>query len=305
MIRLAVVIPATKGREENLELVISSLRAQEVYPAPPIAVVDDGGELEFSPLVHDVDLIRTEKHSPGMEQPRNIGVRWAEAKFRATHVWFIDSDVVVGQAALAEITAALRQESSRVLVAPYDWLPAGLRPTTPVGKDHRFWGRAAATRNDPRWAMFDASPVDREYRDDLSAGLACFSGNLVWPIAHFKRVGGFWAEIHHGRCEDGELGLRAVAMEVPISFVAAARGFHLHHPVNHGLAVERNARDVPMLNERHPWVERGAVFMTDRDGAAFDVRCRCGLTVPTIQWWQHAADCSATGLELPLAPVVH
>jgi hypothetical protein len=46
-----------------------------------------------------------------------------------------------------------------------------------------------------------------------------------------------------------------------------------------------------MLNARHPWVEQGAVFMVDRDGKAFDVECAiCGCTVPTVEWWQHAAD---------------
>jgi len=297
--KLGVVIPATYGREDNLELVLASLR-QQGYPETPVVVVDDGGGLRWPPndAVLDVDVMRVPKHQPGMEQPRNLGVRLLASKFPdVTHVHFLDSDVVLEQGAHAEILDALSQDSDRVLVCPYDWLAPGIRPD---GGWPEFWANATVERNDPRWAMFYASPVDRVYRSDLSAGLACFSGNLVWPVDRFQHVGGFWSEIHHGRCEDGELGLRAVAMEVPISFVAAARGFHLAHPVNTNMALERNARDVPMLNERHPWVERGAVFLTDRDGAAFDVRCGCGEVVHTIQWWEHAAACERTGMELPV-----
>lgn len=301
--KLAIVIPATAGREENLDLVLSSIRGQEGYPSPPIVIVDDGGTLARTALGLGCDIVRVAKHQPGMEQPRNVGVRHAEVKHRATHVWFLDSDVVVHPDALAEISFLLREDGNRVLVAPYDWLGPGLRPSQPVARDERFWREARAVRNDPRWEMFEASPSDKTYRLDLSAGLACFSGNLVWPVEHFKRVGGFWSEIHHGRCEDGELGLRAVAMEVPISFAKDAGGSHLWHPVNHELAVARNARDVPMLNERHPWVERGAVFLSDRDGGAFDVLCGCGKVVPTIQWWDHAASCPSTEMELLVADV--
>lgn len=289
--KLAIVIPVTAGREENLDLVLSSIRGQEGYPSPPIVIVDDGGTLARTALGLGCDIVRVAKHQPGMEQPRNVGVRHAEVKHRATHVWFLDSDVVVHPDALAEISFLLREDGNRVLVAPYDWLGPGLRPSQPVARDERFWREARAVRNDPRWEMFEASPSDKTYRLDLSAGLACFSGNLVWPVEHFKRVGGFWSEIHHGRCEDGELGLRAVAMDVPISFARHSPGWHMWHPVNGALAIQRNRRDVPMLNERHPWVQQGAVFMVDRDGKAFDVECPiCECSVPTIGWWQHAAD---------------
>lgn len=141
------------------------------------------------------------------------------------------------------------------------------------------------------------------WENDISAGLSCFSGNLVWPVDEFIRVGGFWSEIHHGRCEDGELGLRAVSMGVPISFAPRARGWHLWHRINTSLAKARNKRDVPMLNERHPWVEGAQVFLVDRDGAAFDVLCPgCSNMIPTIGWWRHSEECgvsSALPTEVP------
>lgn len=290
--KLVVVMPATHGREGNVEQALKALAAQQDVTPPWTILIDDGGELDTNGRWGRSEVVRVTKHEPGKEQPRNVGVRYAEM-YGATHVWFVDSDVVVVPEAMGEILRCLSENPHRVLICPYDWLGPGLRPEDQAD----FWLRARGSRNDPRWAMFDER-AHETVLDDLSVGLGCFSGNLVWPIEEFKRVGGFWSEIHHGRCEDGELGLRAVSMQVPLGFCAGARGFHLHHPVNHELIVERNRRDVPMLNDRHPWVERGAVYLSDRDGAAFDVKCACGEMVPTGAWWEHAAACPATTMIL-------
>lgn len=285
--KTAVVIPACPGREENLQAVLESLRVQSREPAA-IVVVEDGGRLAIEARAHTgVSFLLRHKHEPGKEQPRNAGVRWVRVFHpNVTHVWFLDSDVIVGEGALAELEAAALMAPDRAtVVAPYDWMPPGQRAPMPE------------LRNDPRWAMF-RERSDEVMRADLSAGLACFSGNLLWSIDEFIRVGGFWSDLHHGRCEDGELGLRAVAMDVPIVLAPDARGWHLWHPINEQLVLERNRRDVPMLNDRHPWMVDRGVFMVDRDGKAFDVRCGCGEVVPTISWWAHAESCDSTGMAL-------
>lgn len=289
---VAVVIPVGPDRLENLQQVLVALQNQTIKPAVAVMVLDGFDPPSFSgdfafPLV----VGRIPKHEPGREQPRNVGVRWAmeyngdegEVYPDPTHVWFLDSDVIVEPDCLEQIVAAyaMDDEDQRIMCCPYDWLPPGERQ--PI---HDLY-------NDPRVPSFSMYEPDQLLRGDLAAGLACFSGNLVWPVDEFIRVGGFWNELHHGRCEDGELGLRAVSMQVPISFAREARGWHLEHPVNMELSIQRNQRDVPMLNDRHPWVERGAVFLSDRDGKSFDVTCGyCGETVHTIQWWNHAALCS-------------
>lgn len=294
MAEVVGVMPCGPGREENVVAAVEALRTQSVAYAG-LVIVEDGEALPGPVHVEGLDVVQVRtpnKHEPGLEQPRNIGTRLAREFWpdeRPTHVHFIDSDVVLAERALEELLAALAQgPEDRIVVAPYEWLPAhSLRPP-----GAEFWDYAPDVRNDPRWAMFRASPPEKVYREDLSAGLACFSGNLLWPISEFVRVGGFWNDLHHGRCEDGELGLRAVAMNVGISFAALARGYHLGHAVDHALVAARNERDVPMLNERHPWVTEGGVFMVDRDGKAFDVRCPgCGLEVATIEWWAHAESC--------------
>lgn len=288
----AVVIPVGPGRLDNLLKVLYCLAEQTVKPGL-VAVVCDGPDAAFEmegaypiPLA----VLQADKHVPGEEQPRNLGVRLVrdlegQSGQTFTHVWFLDTDVIVGQDCLEMYEAAMAAEPiDRILVGPYEWMPPGHRDPMPDLK------------NDPRWVSFDSHQPFEMLRNDLSAGLACFSGNLVWPLAEFERVGGFWNDLHHGRCEDGELGLRAVSMQVPISYVAGARGWHLYHDFDPNLVQERNARDVPMLNERHPWVEGEGMFVEDADGKRFGVKCpNCRCEFPSAQIWQHKAECITPG----------
>lgn len=288
--KVGMVIPVGGGRNENLEAVLASLTEQ--VPASQferlvkrIVLVYDGAKHEIDldgipcPNV-PISILELDKHSPGDEQPRNIGVRTlTELSPEVSHVWFLDSDVILDPVASASYEAALTLNPNRILIGPYEWLPPGARH------------RVSQIRNDPRWASFEAHGSAETVTEDLSAGLGCFSGNLLWPIKEFERVGGFWNEIHHGRCEDGELGLRAVAMGVPIGFVRDARGFHLDHDRNHEWIEAANMRDVPMLNARHPWVQGSGLFMVEKDGRRFDAKCSCGWEGNTMEIWDHQGEC--------------
>lgn len=285
----AVVIPIGPDRLENLQAVLNCLVAQTVKPKLVVIICDgpdaafemDGGALPFP-----VAVLQAAKHEPGLDQPRNVGVglvRDLDQKHAigVTHVWFLDSDILIGEDCLEMFENAMQAEPiERILLGPYDWMMPGQREAQPD------------LFNDPRWASFREHEPWEMLTNDLSAGLACFSGNLIWPIAEFERVGGFWNELHHGRCEDGELGLRAVSMQVPISYVREARGWHLWHEVNGELVEQRNARDVPMLNERHPWVQGEGVFMEDAEGKRFSVECPdCSQRFPSAAIWAHKAEC--------------
>jgi hypothetical protein len=296
-----VVIPVGPGRRENLDAVLRSLALQTVRPRIVILICD--GEEAWLPedpgILHAVPgvplaILRAPKHEPGMEQPRNLGARLMtdlpkqDERFAGiTHVWFLDSDVIVGSNCLETFEQAMLQypkDAQPILIGPYDWLAPGSRlPYGDVGKQ------------DDRWASFNANPPWEARTRDLSMGLACFSGNLVWPVDRFVEVGGFWNELHHGRCEDGELGLRAVAMGIPIAMVGKARGWHLDHPRNMGWIAETNAIDVPKIRDRHPWRELGEggeeLFVVDEDGKRFNVRCRCGAEFNTAEIWNHQLDC--------------
>jgi hypothetical protein len=231
-----------------------------------------------------------------MEQPRNIGVRELQkvAAFGLpnpiTHVWFLDTDIIFGPNTLQAFADAYEANPEpRILVGPYDWMKPGERTLPPVdlSRDSDRIDHA-----DDRWNAFDAHPPDEVTYNPTGSGPACFSGNLVWPIDEFWRVGGFWDQMHHGRCEDGELGIRAVAAGVGVSFVAKARGFHLWHPVNVDWVLATNAVDVPKINKRHPFMPDGEgphLLMAAKDGVRFDFKCpTCGGRFNSLSYWAHA-----------------
>lgn len=285
-IKTGAVIPVGAGREENLRAVLRSIEAMGTRPNRIVLVCDGDDAMVLEQDVADecpsvrLTAVQMPKHQPGMEQPRNVGVRMLrliDPQF--THVWFLDSDVILAEDAGIEMFRAMVAQPDRILIGPYEWLPPGVR--VPM----------VNLKNDPRWPSFRKHSPGEWVTEDLSAGLACFSGNLVWPIDRFLKVGGFWKEIHHGRCEDGELGLRAVAMGVPIGFVRGARGYHLDHPRNQRWIEAANARDVPMLNERHPWVQGSGLFVVEEDGKRFNVACPCGWEGNTAEIWQHERKC--------------
>lgn len=305
--RAAVVIPVGPGRLDNLLLCLESLAAQKVVPDLLVMVGDGEEATRDAELaldqnrdhpIRDIEIVEAPKHEPGLDQPRNRGVRKVQEinmrnamlrwKQPQTHVWFLDSDLILDPGAYREyVHEAAGIGGGRIFLGPYDFMPPGEREPMP---DYR---------QDMRWQSFDDHPPHEILEGDLSAGLACFSGNLVWPIDEFVRVGGFWNELHHGRCEDGELGLRAVACGVPISFVAKARGWHLYHgadPAPTGEWVEWatsvNAIDVPKIDERHHWLHGAGLFVVEEDGKRFNVRCRCGWEGNTAEIWNHKATCT-------------
>lgn len=316
MKKTGCVIPVGEGREENLERTLVALADAMVKPSQVVLAFDGAAVGPYLPAIGavsdrmSVHVLELPKHEPGMTQPRNLGVKALVELGRYDYVWFLDTDCAPEPDCLMAFEWAMLQAGDRILVGRYDWLAEGAETL-----------RDGIVEFDPRAASFaEFSPL-QVFKGDLSAGLACFSGNLVWPVKGFQRVGGFWNEIHHGRCEDGELGLRAVKMGLPISYVGLAVANHHWHPRNGRLAMEWNARDVPMLNERHPWVEsrcscghqktmhmtaqhdgackecqckgfEQAIFMVEQDGRRFDARCPvpgCEWTGNTAGIWAHEA----------------
>lgn len=279
---VGVVIPVGDGRLENLRLVLAHLMNGTERPEWVVIVCDGlttGVTYESLEVVNDgmdpeVIIVECKKHQPGMEQPRNVGVRVLQTD-DISHVWFLDSDVLPAYYALAGHKHALNQVGfDAISIGPYDWLPPGIRE--PREDIH----------SDQRWPMFRDRGVG-PFVADLGVALGCFSGNLMWPIDRFVEVGGFHPALHHGRCEDGELGLRAAAHRIPMGLAISARGWHLDHPRNHEEIIRRNARDVPLINEWHPWVEQEGLILTEEDGVRFDFQCTCGQRMNTLEMWRH------------------
>lgn len=284
---VGVVITTCAGREENLQRTIDHLmRAAAIRQAPQaVVVVYDGCPAMGFPTPIPVHGVEISQHVPGQEQPRNVGFRkLREVSPDCNFVWFLDSDLIFEPDILRQFYNGLTEAEDRILIGPYDWLAPQVVEPVHDRSDHRV-GMA-----DYRWVSFDEHGPERVLRHDLGAGLACFGGNLVWPVDAFEKIGGFHPELHHGRCEDGELGLRAASAGVPMSFVREARGWHVFHPVNGTRTHAANARDVPLINQWHPWVEGQGLLVTAQDGARFDFRCpQCGDQVNSLAYWDHTA----------------
>lgn len=281
LVKVGAIVTTCPGREENLARCLLSLKEQS--PDHLVVVLD--GPLTREPdwatlgIMHSAQSVVLDRpHQPGDEQPRNVGVRAMPDDIEA--VWFVDSDVIFREC-VKDFMLERIELGADVVAAPYDWLEQGV------------FSFIDGVKNDPRWPMFEEEKwelPESQSVGELNVGLGCFSGNLMWRREAFERVGGFWNELHHGRCEDGELGLRAVAMGCPISLEPLARGQHLWHPVDVDRAVARNERDVPMLNARHPWVQGEGLLVADEDGKRFDQLCPvCGEQVNTILYWAHIA----------------
>jgi GT2 family glycosyltransferase len=253
--------------------------AQQTYPIEHVVIVADGFQLN----PEDIDLqlsptiVSIPKHEPGREQPRNVGVRFLLDSCK--YVWFCDSDIIMAEDALEEIAKCIDSNPDGLVYGPYDWMSPGQRLPQ--------WD----LENDPRWEMFRQFSHEDIHVNSLGVALGCFSGNLLWNIEQFKRVGGFWNDLHAGRCEDGELGIRACAMGVPMSLNKKARGWHVYHDVDIRKIQEKNSRDVPMINERHPYIEQEGIIIEDQDGKRFAQLCEtCGEAINTLEYWKHVEE---------------
>jgi GT2 family glycosyltransferase len=293
---VGIVITTCAGREENLKRALHHV-AQLTWQPLGVVIVYDGCVTEPAPQsfagATPIWRVAINKHGPGQEQPRNVGVRQIGVAFpECNYVWFLDSDIIVPSDTLANFFDGLcAAPEDRVLIGPYDWNGPGVLGFIPEMKG--MSREEAAARHlgmpDYRWEMFMANGPERVFVRDLGCALGCFSGNLIWPIDMFKRVGGFNIELHHGRCEDGELGLRAMEHGIPMSLVREARGWHIWHPIDTPSVLEKNARDVPLLNAMHPWVENEGLIVVPKDGTRFDFKCpECGEVVNSLDYWPHA-----------------
>lgn len=294
--RCGVVITASQDREDNLIRVIKALDEGTLFPEAVIIVCDgwhkDWHEFKYMPKNFDTRLLPIGKHQPKQEQPRNVGAQYLKLAYpHVNHVWFLDSDCIPGMQTLEAYKDAWYPEQDRILIGPFDYLP---KLETSVGP---LWN----IENDFRWPIFYKYGPDVVHKNDASIGLACISGNLVWPLDKFFEVGGFWNELHHGRAEDGELGLRAVARGIPMSLVREARAYHIWHKGNNektGLPdatphkLKQNEIDVPKINERHAWIHERGIELVDADGKRFNQICpSCGESVNTNLYWKHKEEC--------------
>lgn len=275
--KIGIVITACAGRENNLRQALDKINQLRPQPTAVVVVID--GTLreyndELLKLLDGCEVVSIPKHQPGHEQPRNVGfTRLRQLDPGVEYCWFLDSDLLVAGDALRSYADVARPD--RILVGPYDWLPPGRGD------------RARSLRNDIRWPAFERyAPTDPQH--GVHAFLACLGGNIVWPVEVFSTLGGFSRHLYHGRCEDGELALRAHEHHVPVGFVRDARAWHLHHPVNLEDVYAKNRVDNPKLLDWHPWLADEGFVLVDEDGTRFDYVCPvCGEQMNCHYFWEH------------------
>lgn len=238
---VAAVVPVADNRIINIKRTLRLLRKTDVEQ---IVLVLDGWESTAVELMDGetddrVRCLSIPKFGGG-GYPRNVGVDHLDPG--TTHVWFVDSDAIWDPT--ADPVTAFRdayQGCDRIMVGQCLWGAPG---------EDQFWGRC---ERDEFRMQFDHYTSQDVFFYDAGAALACITVNLVWPVHMFNKVGGFRTDLI--RTEDGELGLRAAEHGIGVSFVKDSQVFHVWHERNLPFILERNAIEVPLLDEMHPWVK--------------------------------------------------
>jgi glycosyltransferase involved in cell wall biosynthesis len=287
----SIVIPCGENRLDNLKLVIKSILEQEFKPLEVI-VVCDGFDKKKAQLAIDnpdpwfgtsIFCIEIPKHQPSYAsdsdtiQPKNAGAWYLdEIESRSNCILFLDSDIILGPETMLAYKEAWDYKNNRIMIGPYDWLGEGVRKFTPE------------FHNEIRHSFFEDYDYTYTSVGEINFAMANFGGNIVYPRNDFRSIGGFWDDLSAGRVEDGEMGLRCASVGIPMCAVPKARAQHLEHPVNHQWKIDTNAIEVPMLDERHPWVHNHGVFVADNDGKRFEwIDPDTGIAHNTNEIWNY------------------
>jgi len=242
--KVAFVIPVY-NRAENLRLVLHALLLQTDRDFQVI-VADDGSTDNPAAVVSeftgklDVEMYSQEHAGYRVSKVRNMGVSHIRKPY--THIWFIDSDVVLNCYAVEEARRLIEVAANIVIVGRYDWMPpmqitcsdlserwgsflAGDLPRLP-GQDDKYTGghpvighrRHLDVRQNIKW---DTGRIT------LCTG-ATLSGNLIVPREAFEAVGGFDENIE-GQGQDCDFGKMLGRAGIEMTFSGIIGGYHLYH----------------------------------------------------------------------------
>ncbi len=241
---IAFVVPIY-NRAENLRLVLHGLLRQ-TDPFFTVVVADDGSTDspkavidEYASLL-DIKYCRQEHKGYRVSRVRNLGV--SHVRPQTTHVWFIDSDVVLNPHAVEEARLLLIQHPGIVIAGRYDWMPpmrilpvdleerwgafvAGELPPL-AGQDDKFTGGHAVVGHHRHFDIRKTAQWDTG-KILLCTG-ATLSGNLIVPRTAFSAVGGFDENIE-GQGQDCDFGKMLRRAEVQMMYSSTIIGYHLYH----------------------------------------------------------------------------
>jgi len=230
------VIPVY-NRQVNIGLVLKALTLQTDQDFEVI-IADDGSEDRTRDIVLSyADTLSLKyywhKHAGyRVSLNRNQGSRLRRAT--CTHIWYIDSDVMLNRGAVAHARELCAKLPEVVVCGRYDWLPPMI--VTMGDVEHRW--NAIIAHQLPRIKVdYQPGIVGDDPRDPDNwtcpevlpspAGFA-LSGNLIVPATWFEKTGGFDEKIE-GQGQDCDFSYnlaRAGARAVRCPHII---GYHLNH----------------------------------------------------------------------------
>lgn len=241
---IAFVIPVY-NRVENLRLVLRALQLQ-TDPFFSVIVADDGSTDNPAGVVNefigqlDIKLFSQEHKGYRVSKVRNMGV--SHVSQLATHLWFVDSDVVLNPDAVVGAKLTIAVHPNVVIAGRYDWMPpmqiscedledrwsefvGAELPALPHPGNAQIGGREVVGQR----RRFDVrQQVDWTARTITLCTGATLSGNLIVPKAAFDLVGGFDENIE-GQGQDCDFGKMLGRAGVQMLFSETIMGYHLYH----------------------------------------------------------------------------
>jgi len=236
VVDFSFVIPVY-NRQVNIGLVLKALTLQTDQDFEVI-IADDGSEDQTRTVVlgfEDRLALKYYWHKHRgyrVSLNRNQGTRLRRAA--CTHIWYIDSDVMLNRGAVAHARGLCEEFSDVVICGRYDWLPPMLVTQNDV--EHKW--NDIANHNLPRIAVdYQTGIIGADPRDEgqwscpqilpSPSGVA-LSGNLIVPAIWFERTGGF-DEAIEGQGQDCEFSYALTERGAKAIRCPHIIGYHLDH----------------------------------------------------------------------------
>jgi glycosyltransferase involved in cell wall biosynthesis len=278
---ISVVIP-TYNRAQNLSLVLTSLAVQTNRNFS-VVVADDGSDDDTANVVEcfqsllSIDYAWQPHDGYRVSMARNMGVVKAKEVFNPSHIWFLDSDVLLNPQAFEHMYWLLpRLPADVVVCGRYDWMP----PMPLTVQDVRYGWQSILER----WASFAGlmlagyehlidSSVPRykevpyvggnrgiDPRAPKQGWFNCtsvqqargvtLSGNLVVPVPIFDASGGFDESIKD-QGQDGEFSYNLWSKNYRAVMCGHAYGLHIYHPRDPDKLLASARRTIKYIHEKY------------------------------------------------------
>jgi GT2 family glycosyltransferase len=259
---IGVVIP-TYNRRDNLLLAISAL-AHQTYQNFYLVVSDNGssdGTREAIAALKQtatwqrqliwVEFVPERDHYPSRACNRNKGV--AHLPPECTLICFLDSDIILNPAALAQYVQAHAAQPDALILGVVDWLPplvldevkqlvkagqlealrAKIPPDSVKTQEGTFVGYEPRKMYTGRFTDNPAHVKDIEPKIIWAANLAC-------PLTIWQKLGGFDEGIVEYGAEDVEFGYQARKQGISCLHYTPVWALHIWHPKAASEAVQAN-----------------------------------------------------------------